>query len=73
MNLTNPFKHPTPLDVATKQLRFAQLQLLEANGAKEAAIGHVDVLEVRVKRLQETVQAFSTPSPSNTSPVTKSK
>ena len=66
MKFLNPFKQPSPLDVAVKQLRFAQLQLLEANGAREAAIGHVNVLEARVKRLQQTVQMYSeTPSSGN--------
>jgi len=66
MKLFNLFKQPSPLDVAIKQLRFAQLQLLEANGAREAAIGHVNVLEARVKRLQQTVQTYSeTPSSGN--------
>ena len=68
MKLFNLFKQPSPLDVAIKQLRFAQLQLLEANGAREAAIGHVNVLEARVKRLQQTVQTYSeTPSSGNAS------
>ena len=66
MKLFNLFKQPSPLDIAIKQLRFAQLQLLEANGAREAAIGHVNVLEARVKRLQQTVQTYSeTPSSGN--------
>ena len=63
MKLFNLFKQPSPLDVAIKQLRFAQLQLLEANGAREAAIGHVNVLEARVKRLQQTVQTYSETPP----------
>ncbi len=59
MKFPNPFSPPSPLDMATKQLRHAQLQLLEACGAMEAAKGHVLVLQERVKRLQSTVQTYS--------------
>jgi hypothetical protein len=59
MKLFNLFSPPSPLDLAIKQLRLAQLQLLEACGARESAQGHVTVLEARVKRLQATVQTYS--------------
>lgn len=66
MKFPNPFSPPNPLDVAIKQLRLAQLHLLEACGSLEAAKGHVAVLQERVKRLQVTVQTYSeTPADSN--------
>jgi hypothetical protein len=66
MKIPNPFSPPSPLDVAAKQLRLAQLNLLEAHGALEAAKGHVRVLEERVARLKVTVQAYSeTPAVGN--------
>jgi len=57
--LKSYFSPPSPLDMATKQLRLAQLNLLEACGALEVAKGHVAVLQERVKRLQSTVQTYS--------------
>ena len=68
MKIPNPFATPTPLEVATKQLHVAQLQLLEALGAREAANGHVSVLEARVERLQQTVQTYSG-TPRSTNPL----
>jgi len=59
MNILNPFRLPTPLDVAAKELRLAQLELLAACGAREAAAGRVTVLESRVKRLEATVVTYS--------------
>jgi hypothetical protein len=66
MKIPNPFVQPSPLDIATKQLRFAQIQLLDACGALEAAKGHVSVLQERVKRLQSTVQTYSETPQSST-------
>jgi hypothetical protein len=63
MNFMKPFQLPTPLDVATKELRLSQLELLQACGAREAAAGRVTVLEARVKRLQATVVAYTEASP----------
>jgi len=59
MNFLKPFQLPTPLDVAAKELRLAQLELLSACGAREAATGRVTVLEARVKRLEATVNTYS--------------
>jgi hypothetical protein len=59
LKLLKAFAPPTPLDMATKQLRLAQLNLLEAAGALEAAKGHVNVLTERVRRLQSDVQRYS--------------
>jgi hypothetical protein len=66
MNLFKPFQLPTPLDVATKELRLSQLELLQACGAREAAAGRVTVLESRVKRLQATVVSYTEASPDAT-------
>jgi hypothetical protein len=59
MNLFKMFRQPDPIDIAVKQLRLAQLQLLEACGAREAAQGHVTVLETRIRRLQQTVEGYA--------------
>jgi hypothetical protein len=53
------FRLPHPLNVAVKELQMAQLELLQAHGALEAAKGHVSVLGERVKRLQATVDLYS--------------
>jgi hypothetical protein len=58
-NLKDLFRLPHPLNVAVKELHMAQLELLQAHGALEAAKGHVAVLGERVKRLQATVDAYS--------------
>ena len=45
------FRRPSPLEVATAELREAQLQLLDANTGLEYAQGMVRYNEQRVKRL----------------------
>jgi len=45
------FHRPSPLEVATAELREAQLQLLDANTGLEYAQGMVRYNEQRVKRL----------------------
>ena len=51
LSLTRLFHKPTPLEVATVELREAQLQLLDANTGLEYAPGMVRYNEQRVKRL----------------------
>jgi hypothetical protein len=65
MNLFNLFSAPKPADIAEKHLRLAQLQLLEAHGAREAANAQVNALQERVRRLTTTVQTLSAESPSD--------
>lgn len=53
------FRLPDPFEIVTTQLRMAQLDLLNAQGAQEVAIGHVNVLQARVKRLQSAVDGYA--------------
>lgn len=53
------FRLPDPFEVVTRELRMAQLDLLQAQGVQEVAAGHVNVLQARVKRLQGAVDGYA--------------
>jgi hypothetical protein len=57
--ISNPFKLPSPLRLATQRLEEAQRELIEAEGALEMRKAQVAAYRERIVRLQKRVQELA--------------
>lgn len=55
IRLVNPFRVPSALVIATRQLEEAQRHLLDAEAERERACASVEMLQVRIERLRQRV------------------